>query len=60
LNGAGLRFLGSEPAALVTVSLGFLGVSPFATKAKLLSYWIRLDSLGISRPNPDFSMGYDG
>jgi hypothetical protein len=32
----------------------------FATKAKLLSYWIVLDFLGFSRPNRDFSIGCAG
>jgi hypothetical protein len=47
-------------AALVGRSVWvFLADRRFATKAKLLSYWIVLDFFGFSRPNRDFSMGYE-
>jgi hypothetical protein len=53
--------LGSGPAALVGRSVWvFLADRRFATKAKLLSYWISLDFLGFSRPNRDFSIGCAG
>src|SRR5215471_11364929 len=39
--------------------LGFLGLSPFRRKSPDFKPWIFLDFLGFSRPNLDFSMGYE-
>jgi hypothetical protein len=37
----------------------FLGGRHFAAKAPSQEGWISLDFLGFSRPNLDFSMGYE-
>jgi hypothetical protein len=66
---AALHLKGSRFAALSAVGRAalvgrsvwiFLADRRFATKAKLLSYWIVLDFLGFSRPNRNFSIGCAG
>jgi hypothetical protein len=39
--------------------LGFLGAWPFCGEGPVQGGWIVLDFLGFSRPNRDFSIGYE-
>jgi hypothetical protein len=50
----------SRPATPVrSIRLGFLGPDPFRCEDPHNEGWIVLDFLGFSRPNRDFSMGYE-